>query len=136
MEEKEFLKKEINKCLENINICYENEYDEEMKYLESEKENLEKVLNLIESYEKKIEDNIKDKIVKILDKVSKLEGIVCISDFKHELGYRGRNIDDYLAVSVLAELIKKGIVELKLNEPENDKDKARVEYLKRLLKEE
>ena len=29
MEEKEFLKKEINKCLENINICYENEYDEE-----------------------------------------------------------------------------------------------------------
>ena len=136
MEEKEFLKKEINKCLENISICYQNEYDEEMKYLESEKENLEKVLNLIEFYEKKIEDDIKDKIVKILDKVSKLEGIVCISDLNHELGYKGRNIDDYLAVSVLAELIKKGIVELKLNAPEKDKDKKRLEYFKKLIKEE
>ena len=78
----------------------------------------------------------KEKIVKVLDTVSKVEGIVCIADDKHELGYRGRYIDDYLAVSVLAELIKKGIVELKLNEPENDKDKKRLEYFKKLIKEE
>lgn len=49
----------------------------------------------------------KGKIAKVLDKVSNLEGIVCIADFNHELGYKGRYIDDYLAVAVLGELIKK-----------------------------
>lgn len=78
----------------------------------------------------------KNKIVKVLDTVSKVEGIVCITDDKHELGYRGRYINNYLAASVLAELIDKNIIELRLNEPENDKDKERLEYLKRLLEEE
>ena len=77
----------------------------------------------------------KDKIAKVLDKVSNLEGIVCIADFNHELGYKGRNIDDYLAVSVLGELIDKNIIELKFNEPNNEKDKERVKYFKKLLKE-
>ena len=75
------------------------------------------------------------KIAKVLNKVSQLEGIVCITDFKHELGYRGRCIDDYLAVSVLGELIDKNIIELKFNEPKNDRDKERVKYFERLLKE-
>ena len=78
----------------------------------------------------------KEKIIKILNTTSKLEGIECLTDFNHELGYRGRYIDDYLAVSVLGELIEKGIIELKFNEPKNGKDKERVDYFKRLLKEE
>ena len=75
------------------------------------------------------------KIAKVLNKVSQLEGIVCIADLNHELGYKGRYIDDYLAVSVLAELIDKNIIELKFNEPKNNKDKERVKYLKKLLRE-
>ena len=75
------------------------------------------------------------KIAKVLKKVSQLEGIVCITDFNHELGYKGKNIDNYLAVSVLAELIEKNIIELKFNEPKNDKEKERIKYLKKLLKE-
>ena len=78
----------------------------------------------------------KQKIAKILDSVSKLEGIECISNFKHELGYRGHYINNYLAVAVLGELIDKNIIELKFNEPKNDKDKERVKYFERLLKEE
>lgn len=75
------------------------------------------------------------KIAKVLDKVSNLKGIVCVADFNHELGYKGKYIDDYLAVSVLGELIDKNIIELKFNEPNNEKDKERVKYLKKLLKE-
>ena len=78
--------------------------------------------------------NIKQ-IVKVLDNTSKVKGIECIVDFNHELGYRGRYIDDYLAVGVLSELIDKKIIELKFNEPETERDKERSEYLKRLLKE-
>lgn len=78
----------------------------------------------------------KNNIAKVLNNVSLLKGVVCITDFDHELGYRGRYIDDYLAVAVLGELIEKGIIELKFNEPQNDKDKKRVEYLERLLKED
>lgn len=78
--------------------------------------------------------NIK-RIVKILDNTSKAKGIDCIIDFNHELGYRGKYINDYLAVGVLSELIDKKIIELKFNEPETEKDKERLEYLKRLLKE-
>lgn len=78
--------------------------------------------------------NIKQ-IVKALDNTSKAKGIECIVDFNHELGYRGRYINDYLAVEVLSELIDKKIIELKFNEPETEKDKERLEYLKRLLKE-
>lgn len=77
----------------------------------------------------------KSKIAKVLIKVSQLEGIVCTTDFNHEIGYRGRNIDDYLAVSVLGELIEKNIIEIKFNEAKKDKDKERVKYLKKLLKE-
>lgn len=78
----------------------------------------------------------KNNIAKVLNNVSLLKGVVCIKDFDHELGYRGRYIDDYLAVAVLGELIEKGIIELKFNKPQNDKDKKRVEYLERLLKED
>ena len=83
-----------------------------------------------------VADKLKEKIVRILDKTSKLEGIECIADFKHELGYRGRYIDNYLAVAVLGELIEKGIIELKFNEPKNHIDRERVNYFKKLLKEE
>ena len=68
----------------------------------------------------------KDKIAKVLDKVSNLKGIVCVADFNHELGYKGKYIDDYLAVSVLRELIDKNIIELKFNEPNNEKDKEKI----------
>lgn len=76
------------------------------------------------------------KITKALNKVSQLEGIECLVDFNHELAYRGRYIDDYLAVAVMGELIEKGIIELKFNEPTNEKDKERINYFKKLLKEE
>ena len=78
----------------------------------------------------------KNKIIKVLDIVSKLKGIECLTCFKHELVYRGRYIDDYLAVAVMGELIEKGIIELKFNEPTNEKDKERINYFKKLLKEE
>lgn len=77
----------------------------------------------------------KNKIIKVLDTASKLDGIECLTDFNHELVYRGRYIDDYLAIAVMAELLDKGIIELKFNEPNNDKDKERINYFKRLLKE-
>lgn len=77
----------------------------------------------------------KNKIAEVLESVSKLEGISCITDFKHELGYRGHYINNYLAVAVLGELIGKNIIELKFNEPKNDRDKERVKYFERLLKE-
>lgn len=77
----------------------------------------------------------KNKIAEVLESVSQLEGIACIADLKHELGYRGHYINNYLAVAVLGELIDKNIIELKFNEPENNWDKERVKYFERLLEE-
>ena len=78
----------------------------------------------------------KEKIVKALNTTSNLTGVVCIADITHDLGYQGRYIDDYLAVGVLAELIDKGVIELKLNETNDINDEQKLYYLKRLLQEE
>lgn len=78
----------------------------------------------------------KKEIVRALNTTSNLTGVVCIADITHDLGYQGRYIDDYLAVGVLAELIDKGVIELKLNETNDINDEQKLYYLKRLLQEE
>ena len=72
-----------------------------------------------------------NKITKILESVSQLEGIKCVSNFKHELGYKAKYINDYLAASVLAELIKDGKIHLIFKAGREDK---RMEYFFKLLK--
>ena len=78
----------------------------------------------------------KVKIVKVLKNASYCKGIVYSSNLNHELGYEAKYMDNYLAIGVLGELIEKGIIELKFNDPKNNKDKERLDYLKRLLEEE
>ncbi len=77
-----------------------------------------------------------NKITKILESVSQLEGIKCVSNFKHELGYSSGYIDNYLAIGVLGELIERGVIELKFNEPRSIVSKKKLEYFKKLLEEE
>lgn len=77
-----------------------------------------------------------NKIIKVLENVSKLEGVKCISNLKHELGYSANYIDNYLAVGVLGELIEREVIELKFNEPKNTASKKKLEYFKKLLEEE
>lgn len=74
---------------------------------------------------------IKSKIVKALNNVGELKGIVCAANFEHELGYKASYIDDYLAASVLAELIKDGKIQLIFKAGREDK---RIEYFFKLLK--
>lgn len=78
----------------------------------------------------------KEKIVKALNTVSLLKGVVCVADITHDIGYRARYVDDYLAIGVMADLIDIGVIELKINEPENIKAKKILLYFKKLLGEE
>lgn len=72
----------------------------------------------------------KKRIVKVLENVGNLKGILCIHDFEHVLGTQSKYINDYLAVLTLAELIKKDKAEIIFNVDEND---GKMEYLCRLL---
>ncbi len=74
---------------------------------------------------------IENKIVKALNNVGELKGIVCTANFKHELGYKAKYINDYLAASVLAELIKDGKIQLIFKAGREDK---RMKYFFKLLK--
>lgn len=78
----------------------------------------------------------KEKIVKALNTVSLLKGVVCVADITHDIGYSGKYVDDYLAVGVMAELIDEGVIELKVNEPEDLNAKQKLFYFERLLGEE
>ena len=84
--------------------------------------------------EEKAEANVKmkHKIAQTLENTSNLEGIVCIADLEHELGIEAKYIDDYLALGVLAELLKKDKVEIIFRVCREDKD---MKYLLKLLKE-
>lgn len=75
---------------------------------------------------------MKHKIAQTLENTSNLEGIVCIADLEHELGIEAKYIDDYLALGVLAELLKKDKVEIIFKVGREDK---KMEYLLKLLKE-
>ena len=75
---------------------------------------------------------IEHKIAKALESASKLQGIVCTADFKHELGTEAKYIDDYLALGVLAELFKGNKAEIIFKVSREDK---KMEYLLRLLTE-
>ena len=77
-----------------------------------------------------------NKITKVLENVSQLKGVVCVSNSKHELGYSAKYIDDYLAVGVLSNLIEREVIELKFNEPKNTVSKKKLEYFKKILEEE
>lgn len=74
---------------------------------------------------------MKHKIAQTLENTSNLEGIVCIADLEHELGYKAKYINDYLAASVLAELIKNGKIQLIFKAGREDK---RMKYFFKLLK--
>lgn len=78
----------------------------------------------------------KEKIVKALNTVSLLKGVVCVADITHDIGYISRYLDDYLAIGVMADLIDIGVIELKINEPENINAKKILLYFKKLLGEE
>lgn len=51
----EYLKKQINICLENAEICDDNNFDEEATYLREESYMLETVLNMLKEKDKEIE---------------------------------------------------------------------------------
>lgn len=72
----------------------------------------------------------KKRIVKVLENVGSLKGILCIHDFEHVLGTQSKYINDYLAVLTLAELIKKDKAQIIFNVDKND---VKMEYLCRLL---
>lgn len=82
--------------------------------------------------EEKAEANIKikDKIAQVLENTGNLEGIVCIADLEHELGIEAKYMDDYLALGVLVELLKKDKVEIIFRVGREDKD---MKHLLKLL---
>ena len=51
----EYLKKRIDICMENANICDDNDFDEEATYLRKEQILTEIVLNLIQTQQPEIE---------------------------------------------------------------------------------
>lgn len=51
----EFFEKRKNICLENANICDENDYDGEAEYLREEKMYIDTVLNIITKQQNRIE---------------------------------------------------------------------------------
>lgn len=52
----EFFENRKNICLENANICDENGYDEESKYLRKEKKYIDTILNIITKQQKENEE--------------------------------------------------------------------------------
>lgn len=86
------------------------------------------------SEREKSEANVKieHKIEQTLENTSNLEGIVCIADLEHELGIKAKYMNDYLALKVLAELLKKNKAEIIFKVGREDKD---MKYLLKLLKE-
>ena len=50
----EFLEKRIEICIENANICDENDFDEEASQLREEQKHTETVLNLIQQDRKSV----------------------------------------------------------------------------------
>lgn len=61
----EYFKKRIDICMENANICDDNDFDEEATYLRKEQILTETVLNLLQTQQAEIEK--KDKIIKELE---------------------------------------------------------------------
>ena len=64
----EYFKKRIDICIENANICDENDFDEEATSLRKEQVLIKTVLNLIKTQQEKIEyykkqKDYKDKII-------------------------------------------------------------------------
>lgn len=72
---------------------------------------------------------MKEKLITILERASRANGIVCCQDDEHDLAYIGRAIDDYLAIGVLAELLKTDKAEIIIK----DESDSKVAYLMRLL---
>lgn len=60
----EFFEKRKNICLENANICDENDYDGEAEYLREEKMYIDTVLNIIAKLQKENEE--KDKQIDLM----------------------------------------------------------------------
>lgn len=75
--------------------------------------------------------NIKYNLIKALDNVSYMKGMVYVANLEHELGCEAKYLDDYLAVGVLADLIKDNKVTLYFKVGKEDKD---MKYLLELLK--
>lgn len=57
----EYFKKRIDICMENANICDDNDFDEEATYLRKEQILTEIVLNLIQTQQAEIEKQSKVK---------------------------------------------------------------------------
>ena len=56
----EYFKKRIDICMENANICDDNDFDEEATYLRKEQILIETVLNLIQTQQAEIEKKDKE----------------------------------------------------------------------------
>lgn len=72
------------------------------------------------------------RLIKVLEKVGMADGIVCMSDLEHKLGFKGNSIDNYLAVRTLAELLENKEVELIFK---SGRENPRIKYFLKLLGE-
>lgn len=83
----EYFKKRIDICMENANICDDNDFDEEATYLRKEQILTEIVLNLIQTQQAEIEklrNNNKDLLRKLRNRVKEVKKLTKYSLYKKE----------------------------------------------------
>ena len=79
----EYFKKRIDICMENANICDDNDFDEEATCLRKEQILTETVLNLIQTHQAEIEK--KDKIINSIEEYA-----------QQEIDFATEDIEDYI----------------------------------------